>query len=201
MKNIIILIIIAVVVGGTALYGLLFHTTPENIPDDIPTPVVTEEKKMSDEPFNGTDTLQGLMALNRDLECVITYVPNEYESAVTGTYFVSNGSVRGDFLLRSTELGGQVLSSIIIAENTFYSWSTINGESYGVKVDMTLFDSAAVEGVKEPVPQDATIEYTCKAWELVDGSVFVPPRDVLFQDYAAVMQTGMEYGTIYNEAN
>jgi len=43
------------------------------------------------------------------------------------------------------------------------------------------------------------VQYTCVDWAPVDGSVFVPPADVQFQDLNAVINAGMEYGTMEGE--
>jgi hypothetical protein len=203
MKNIIILVVVAALVAGTALYALLFHkpvetnTTEEEQVTDVVEESQTEEQEES---FSGAGPLSSLLSYGKNLECVINYIPNEYEQVVTGTYFVSGTSVRGDFLINSEDLGGQVLSSIILNDGTFYSWSTINNMSYGMKADIAAMSTGAgSETIKQPVPQDARVEYTCDTWNPVDGSVFVPPSSVKFQDYSALLETGMEYSTIYKE--
>ena len=203
MKNIIILVVVAAVVAGAAIYALLFHQ-PEKISEDAEGQKAEEVEVMpeteKDESFSGEGPLGGLLSYGKNLECTVTYLPNEFEQTVTGTYFVSGVSVRGDFLINSPELGGEVLSSIIMNDGTFYSWSTINGASYGMKADVSAMNSTGgSDGMKQPVPQDAKVEYTCDTWNPVDGSVFVPPSTVRFQEYGALLETGMEYSTIYNE--
>lgn len=202
MRNIIILVVIAVVVAGAAIYALLFHQpsetkeSEEQKTEEIETPDSVEQE----ESFTGAGPLGSLLNYRKNLECVITYLPNEYEQSITGTYFVSGVSVRGDFLIDSKELGEPVLSSIIMNDGTFYSWSTINGTSYGMKADMSaMATEVGKESVKQPVPQDARVEYTCDTWNPVDGSVFVPPSSVRFQEFGALLETGMEYSTIYDE--
>jgi len=200
MKNIIILGVVAAIVAGAAIYALLFHQPVdlnEKSKDSQTEEVEVVPEAEQDESFSGTGPLDGLLNYGKNLECTITYLPNEFEKAVSGTYFVSGISVRGDFLINSPELGGEVLSSIIMNDGTFYSWSTINDVSYGMKADISAMSNA--EGMKQPVPQDAKVEYTCDTWNPVDGSVFVPPSTVRFQEYGALLETGMEYSTIYNE--
>ncbi len=200
MKNIIILGVVAAAFAGAAIYALLFHQ-PAKVNEEVQIPqseeveVLPEAEK--DESFSGAGPLGSLLNYGKNLECAITYIPNEYEQAVSGTYFVSGVSVRGDFLINSPDLGGEVLSSIIMNDGTFYSWSTINGASYGMKADISAMSNA--EGIKQPVPQDAEVEYTCDTWNPVDGSVFVPPSTIRFQEYGSLLETGMEYSTIYNE--
>lgn len=200
MKNIIILGVVAAAFAGTAIYALLFHQ-PAKVNEEVQIPQSEEVEALpeveKDESFSGAGPLGSLLNYGKNLECAITYIPNEYEQTVSGTYFVSGVSVRGDFLINSPDLGGEVLSSIIINDGTFYSWSTINGASYGMKADISAMSNA--EGIKQPVPQDAKVEYTCDTWNPVDGSVFVPPSTVRFQEYGSLLETGMEYSTIYNE--
>ncbi len=155
-----------------------------------------EVETTTPQPFGGVGSLTDLQLRGMDIECSISYQPNEYESPIEGTYFVADGKVRGDFLIYSPELGGTVLSSMIIDDTTMYSWSEINGESYGIK--MNLSDTATEETAsREPVDMSAAVTYDCKPWENVDNTVFEPPRAVLFQDIKAMMNGGMEYGTVY----
>jgi hypothetical protein len=114
----------------------------------------------------------------------------------TGTYFVSDGSMRGDFLTAAPDMSGEILSSMIIDAGMMYVWSEIEGGMYGVKMDLSKVADTEVES-REPVSMDATVDYDCKPWLIVDRTVFVPPATVLFQDMSQLMQGGMEYGTIY----
>ncbi len=202
MKKVILLGLIAVVAAGAAVYGLLFHQPSKSADignDNENEEMATTSEVEVDESFSGAGPLRSLLEQGKNLECVITYIPNEYEPAVTGTYFVSGVSVRGDFLVNSPELGGEVVSSIIMNDGMFYSWSVIGEKSYGVKTQIDVNGNMSSGASKPPVPQDARVEYTCDTWSPVDGSVFVPPSNVMFQDFGSLLETGMEYGTIYNE--
>jgi hypothetical protein len=106
--------------------------------------------------------------------------------------------MRGDFLTPTPDLSGQVLSSMIINDSYFYVWTEIEGQSYGIKTDLSLPSDATLDA-REPVPLDDIVMYNCKPWKNVDRTVFVPPSTVLFQDSNELMQGGMEYGTIYEE--
>lgn len=79
-----------------------------------------------------------------------------------------------------------------------YLWSEIEGVAYGIKADLSK-SSEDVPDDKSPVPLDADVKYDCKPWVNVDNTVFVPQNDVLFQDISEMMQSGMEYGTVYKE--
>jgi hypothetical protein len=143
-------------------------------------------------PFSGMGTLAELQAQGKDLECQIV-MEKEGVEKTEGTYFVSGGSLRGDFMVPAPEFGGTILSSMIVGGSSMYVWSKIGDDTFGFKSDITNEKTKQVD-TKEPVPLDAQVKYTCTQWENVDGSVFVPPADVQFQDLNAVMKAGMEYG-------
>jgi hypothetical protein len=69
---------------------------------------------------------------------------------------------------------------------------------FGFKSDITSETTNNVQS-HEPVPLDANVKYTCTEWTEVDGSVFVPPVEVKFQDLSGVINAGMEYGDIEAE--
>lgn len=144
----------------------------------------------------GEGSLEFLRQLGENMECTISYTDEEQQAAVEGTYFVSGGDMRGDFLTPSPDLSEQVLSSVIIDGSMMYLWSEIEGEMYGIKMDLS--GSEEVDA-NEPVPLDAAVQYDCKPWVAVDRTVFEPPSDVLFRDMSELMNAGPEYGTIYQE--
>jgi hypothetical protein len=147
----------------------------------------------------GSGTLKDLQLLGQDIECVISY-SSETGEEVEGTYFVSGGMIRGDFLTDAPDLSGQIVSSLIMDDRMIFVWSEISGEKYGMK--MPIPETEAVAEASAPdmlVPMDSPIEYDCKAWPSVDRTIFVPPSDVLFQDYGELMQSGMQEGVLYEE--
>ncbi len=150
----------------------------------------------------GTGSLTSLMSGGRPLECTITYTSSGTTAPTQGTYFTAGGLLRGDFVVSGLATGS--VSSLIVRDNTLYTWSVIEGESYGMKVDLATLaatkQSDTAPQTNEPVPLDAPVKYDCVPWSMIDNSVFAVPTDVLFTDYADVMNMGMEFGTIYEEA-
>jgi hypothetical protein len=203
MKKAIIILMFVVLLGGFAYYTLFLTLSDEPITQtkDNQENIALKEsdlKEQKNELIEGNGSLESLRLLNKDLECVISYVKSDETSTIEGTYFVSEGNLRADFLTESPDLAGQVLSSMIINENMMYVWSEIEGELYGMKKDLSLkLDSSSDMG--EPVSLDQGVKYNCKAWENVDRTVFVPPSNVLFRDMGEIIKTGMEYGTVYKE--
>jgi hypothetical protein len=100
-------------------------------------------------------------------------------------------------MVPAPEFGGTVLSSMIVGGNSMYVWSKIGDDTFGFRSDISNEQTKQVD-TKEPVPLDAKVQYTCTEWVPVDGSVFVPPADVQFQDLNEVINAGMEYGVMPN---
>lgn len=164
--------------------------------------VASSSVATENEVLRGTGSLTALLGLGRPLECTITYDTPSASGEITGTYFTAGGVLRGDFVIPEMATGS--VSSLIIRDNTLYTWSTIDGETYGMKVDLATLEAAkgsdTAPDTNEPVPLDAPVSYECRSWPSVDGSVFAVPTDVLFTDYATIMNKGMEFGTIYEES-
>lgn len=194
---------LAVTVAGLAYYMLFYVPSEESVSQtnkeqDGLEPGQSDSDEVAIRPLQGKATLESLRLFDKNLECSISYIPSEQAAAIEGTYFVSEGNTRGDFLTDSPDLSGQVLSSIIINGNMMYLWSKIEGEAYGVKID-TSKNTDTEAGINTPVPLEADVKYDCKLWENIDRTVFVPPGDILFRDLGQIMQSGMEYGTVYEE--
>jgi len=201
MKYLLIGGISVVVIGGIILITLFGSNPVHNKSANTQTGDDTSEVEPVDatrEVFSGQGTLASLIARAESLECSITYTAPDGPE-VTGTYFVHNGQIRGDFLTTVPELGGEVLSSIIIADGAVYSWSDIAGQMYGVKVlaPETEVDMTTPDTIRAPIADDAPVSYECRLWTAIDNSIFQPPSSVLFQDMTSVLDVGMEYGTVY----
>ncbi len=149
--------------------------------------------------LKGKGSLNSLLSRGENLECSITYQnATASDSEINGSYFVSQNRMRGDFIVMDN--GKQMVSSMITKDNMMYNWSEIDGQKFGMKVDMTELkkaEASTTPDTHEPVPTDADVQYECKPWNNVDGSIFEPPTDIIFRDFSNVMNTGMEYGNIY----
>lgn len=205
--NIKLIIAVVALLGITS--GLFFWQlgrTSESV-ESGPTPAVPADtinkKPETDGPISGRAAMAALIALNRNLECRITSeapVAGQEDTAKTeGTVFISGGAIRGDFMLEGDSSTEQIVSSMIVKDDTMYVWSVIDGESWGMKSSLTI--SASTSGdqleTKEPVRLDDAVAYDCKPWVGVDRSVFVPPSSVLFRDFSTIIENGMEYGTTF----
>jgi hypothetical protein len=146
---------------------------------------------------SGTDSLLGLSTQGKDLECQIRFEQGGTEDPIEGTFFTSQGKLRGDFIVPAPEFGGVVVSSMILDTDMLFVWSDINGEVLGFKSDRTTQDVSIK--TKEPVPLETPVQYSCGEWSALDMSVFVPPATITFTDVEASLEEGMEYGTILSE--
>lgn len=200
MKNVALVVVAVATIGGF-LYFALFSTPAneianeaENKADELS--IESAPTASTQESLEGKGTLEYLRLLNKDMECTISYTNPEQQSTVEGTYFVSEGSMRGDFLTASPDLSGQILSSMIINNNLMYVWSEIEGGQYGITIDTSKTQESSLQS-HEPISMNVDVAYNCKSWKSVDRTVFVPPTTVIFRTMDELMRGGMEYGNIY----
>jgi len=202
MKTVLSLGVVAIGVGGLALFLLLAGESPssEDVENHAEISPLPDQVKTS-EPLAGKGSLESLLALAQDLECTISYTPLGETVPVVGTYFTTSGMMRGDFQVPGLDAG--TVSSLIVRDTMLYTWSTIQGQVYGMKIDLAAkatTPASSTPDTHEPVPFDAPVDYECTPWLVVDKSIFELPGDVLFQDFSTVVGAGMEYGTIYEES-
>lgn len=199
MKYVVPLFVGAFVVAGFAYYTLFTGPsidTPvseDSVVDVSVEPQPAEETER--ETISGAGTIYSLVTQGRALECSITYIPNPVEPEITGTFFTDSGDLRGDFIVPTPDLSGQMVSSIIMANETIWQWTDIDGELVGSR-QAAAVDDATLARLVAPVGLNTEVQYDCLTWPLVDRTIFTPPSTVLFTD--ATDATG-EFGTIYPE--
>ncbi len=147
----------------------------------------------------GEGSLNSLANRGENLECSILYKKDDISGqSLEGTYFTSLKRMRGDFIMPEG-----VVSSIIVNDGFMYTWSIVDGQKYGMKVnldELNKLKNSSTPDTREPVPLEANAKYNCKPWNNVDGSIFEPPVDIVFTEFSDVMNGGMEYGTIYEDS-
>jgi hypothetical protein len=146
------------------------------------------------DPVSGIDSLDALAKQGKSLECQILLERSDAEGNIEGTYFTHEGKLRGDFMVPAPDLGGKIISSMIVDTDMLFVWTTIEKETIGFKSDLTTRDKSIP--TKEPVALDQAVKYTCTEWGAIDGGVFIPPTQVTFTDIDASVQAGMEYGIL-----
>jgi len=149
-------------------------------------------------PLSGDSTIQNLVMQNKSFECAITYNETEVDGSTgstEGNIFTNEGRLRGDFIIETET--DPIVYSMVIKDQTMFSWSEIDGEKYGVKVN--LENKKEDVGSKEPVSLEDKVSYDCKVWDNIDNSVFETPNDIVFTDFDDILKKGMEYGNIYED--
>lgn len=203
MKYVIALGFVAVIVGVFAYTALFDSPGAANMNGEVEQADTINDSKDTTEVVSenrsGKSTLEALRQLGEDVECTISYEDESTGESVEGTFFIADGRTRGDFLTETPDLQGQALSSIILDGDMFYTWSEIEGQRYGMKMNTSVIENAGGQEPQQYVEMNKEVQYDCVPWQNVDNTVFVPPSDVLFQDFGAMIEAGMEYGTIYEQ--
>lgn len=142
-------------------------------------------------------SMKDLVKLGKNYTC--TYVQAEQDGISTqGTVYVQGEkNFRGDFTMM--EKGGKKqMSHMIGTETVSYMWA--DGERQGMMIrldkdDEDVFaDDADDESEDEDdfgFDEDEDVKMNCKKWS-PDQSVFTPPKNVEFIDFAAQMEGMMK---------
>ncbi len=205
MKKILLISIVSAVVVGIVALMLLINNPKSEVKEQVEvkdTVTLNQDQNVSDNPVSGTETMKALLSKGEDLECNITYKSDISTTTPTsGSFFTSQGRMRGDFIVPT--LQEEVLSSMIMDSQNMYTWTVVDGQKFGMKISLTELEKSKLTDdspeAHEPVPLDVSVDYECKPWKPVDASIFVPPSDVIFKDYNDLINTGMEFGNIYEE--
>ena len=201
MKYLVPLLVLTLMVAGLSYYTLL--TEPQ-----IPTPsgsvtnsAVVQKEVLPPVDLNdrqeiiGSETIDALRARGDALECLITYIENPLEPEITGTIFTDGGNLRGDFVVPTPDLTGQMVTSVVVDTSTVYQWTDINGEVIGSKQPRTN-DADTLARLIAPIGLNRDVQHNCLTWPNVDRTVFNPPSDILFTE---ANKTPEETGTLYEE--
>lgn len=142
-------------------------------------------------------SMKDLVKLGKNYTC--TYVQAEQDGISTqGTVYVQGEkNFRGDFTMM--EKGGKKqMSHMIGTETVSYMWA--DGERQGMMMKLEEDDDVfaaddAVKGTEEEddfgFNEDEDVKMNCKKWS-PDQSVFTPPKNVEFIDFAAQMEGMMK---------
>lgn len=137
-----------------------------------------EEQETRQETAAEAQTLKNLISYQGSQKCTFTSATSNSDSS--GTVYVSNGQLRGDFV--SLAQGATVESHLIVKGNTSYVWG--GGLPGGFKMSFDSMSSAgASSGGMDP---NAPVNYSCGAWA-ADQGMFELPGSIQFQDLNAMM--------------
>lgn len=199
MKHILPLAILALIVAGFAYYTLFAGPRDAQLPIPETTTPIAQVEDLADseerQSFSGTGSLYNLLTRGDQIECAITYTPSPAGTPLAGTVFTSEGSLRGDFVVPTPDLTGEMVTSIVINNDSIWQWTDIAGELVG-STQAANFGLSVLERLVSPIGFIDDVQYDCLKRSQVDRDIFQVPNEILFSDATAA---GFEEGTIYLE--
>lgn len=171
-----IVIVLLLVVGGA-----LIMSTRNKPATTVTTSGTQTNKAQEKSPPVAQKSLKDLLAAGIPQKC--TYKDVSGQTNVTGTTYIANGKVRGDFT--STIEGKTTTGHTIYDGKTSYIWT--DGTTSGFKMEIDPSTPSASESSTPSTQQgldlNKTIDYSCGVW-IADQSLFNPPSDITFNTFA-----------------
>lgn len=201
MKNLIVIILSVVVVGGLVVGGYsLINRSETNDQADNTQSEVNKESETSkgdkEESFFGS--MQDLITRGKPLKC--TYKQKDSDEEYEITMYISGGNVRTEAEMKIDD--GKIMeSNMVINKDWMYMWNSFTPN--GMKVDMqkmpkqeNLKDSDVNKSMANLAKE---MDYKCRAW-IPDNSKFKIPTNIEFQDITEMMVgTAEEIGDMTEE--
>lgn len=157
---------LVLIAGGAYVYTQ--RTAPEE--------AMTNDDAMMD--ASGSMTVQELIAKGQDLSCTFSF-DGGGTADTTGTVYVSNGKVRGDY---TTVASGQTfVSHVIVRDNAANIW--MDGSQDGFT--STLSGQVTTGGNSAAPDINSKLDYDCAPWT-PDETKFALPVTVTFKAVSAV---------------
>jgi hypothetical protein len=173
---IIAIVIILALLGGAAYLSLSKSSTNKSM-----TAKVTPQPTASANPANNT-TLAGLLALGQNLRCSFN-VNSASGGSTQGTFYISNGNVRGDFAMKSADGKENQISMIRLGDEN-YIWGPALPK--GIKMKLSLDKLSANAQASQFANVNQKTDYNCIPSN-ADASLFTPPANVTFTDVSSMM--------------
>jgi hypothetical protein len=132
-------------------------------------------------------SLHDLVAQNKPLTC--TFSTTSPQGTVSGTMYIANGKVAGDFITPGPN-SATIQAHMIVRDETSYMWTSLN--STGFK---TLVTKVNGQEHSNSVDYNTKGNFSCQAWT-PDESKFTLPKGINFQDMTSMgtMPAGMAPG-------
>jgi hypothetical protein len=132
------------------------------------------------------DTLKNIFQAGRSVQCTFSY-----DDTTTGTIYVSNSRMRGNFMTDGVE------AHMIHDGEWTYSWSSAAPQGVKMKISPDeLSDEASdnydAEDFNGYVDPNVKADYDCDSWN-PDNSMFTPPTDITFIDASQTMENLQQY--------
>lgn len=175
-------VIILALLGGAAYLKLSKSSTNQKGTEKAATPTTSANAT------NNT-TLAGLLALGQNLRCSFNF-NGTGGTSTQGTFYLSNGNLRGDFVVKNTD-GKETQMNMIRNGDENYIW----GPSLptGIKMKLSFDKLATNEQANQFASLNQKTNYTCVPWG-ADSSMFNPPSNVSFTDVTSMMPAASPTG-------
>ena len=177
-------IVLAILVLGGAGFLIFSGGNKEDTRGEESMQELSEESQNESEvnteskDFEEKTTLSKLMGRGGNYMC--TFVHNTQMGESTGSVYISNKKIRGDFVSKVSVPGlanmGDITTHMISDGESVYTWSSMSAEGY--KVPVAQEDTATQSSAS--VPTDQELDYKCVGWT-ADQSKFSLPTNITFK--------------------
>jgi hypothetical protein len=169
---------VAIVVGILILIivGFVAYSAMKKPSQPINKAMVTSENKpaASNSQTTAQGTLKSLLSSGKSQKCTYSY--SRQSTTVSGTVYVANGKMRGDFVSPSGQ--SKVTGHMIIDGGYFYVWTDLSNSGIKMAVNQEQPANAPVSNSQTPdINQSFT--YSCQGWA-EDDTLFVLPSSISF---------------------
>jgi len=179
-----VLVVITLILAGAGVTWFKNSTAPKSNTNASTESMSTPEAQAS----VSSDTrvaLKDLFSSSKSQQCTFS----DSSSGSSGTVYMSNGKMRGDF--STTSSGQTMLSHMIVENDTSYVWTDASDQgvklSYEKATQLTSATASAQAGsATMPISLDQKVSYQCSAWS-VDPSLLTLPTTVKFNDFSSLI--------------
>lgn len=180
---VIAVVVLLLLVGGVwALHSRLQSSTD----GEAATP-----QNQAQQMTTGKKSLADFLSMNATLKCTFSDKAN----SSSGTVYVSNGKMRGDF--QSQDNGTATQTHMVNDSSYIYYWTDGQKNGYKMSLDVIKKETSNISmapsngssqpGQPQGVNMNQQANYSCGPW-VVNSSLFTVPSDVTFTDYSSMMQ-------------
>lgn len=125
----------------------------------------------------GSNSLQQLVAAGNPVTC--TFSTTTSTGSQSGTIYISNGMVVGDFVANDPSAGA-INAHMIMRDQTNYVWTSASTQGFKSTVGVT----GSTQDQSQGVDYSAQMNYSCQAWN-PDTSKFNLPANISFMTTAS----------------
>jgi hypothetical protein len=178
---IVVAIVAVLLAGGGTVYVKSRGNsvkTDAKVNNGVDTSAAVKADGKADAVATGKVSLRALIAKGQSISCTFNQTLDGVASS--GTVYVANGKMRGDFVSKPSNTAA-VNSHVIVDGQTMFAWS--DGVSQGVKVTLDAQKQGQANGSGPDLEKE--IDYKCSPWS-ADTAKFATPSTITFIDLSAM---------------